>query len=133
MSYGIPSDEVAEDYKRALEDLTMNSRYEISNLTVIAKENTEHALAISEALKNHIKQVGHLSSQFVLVYLVLISLCVVLHVRFRNILLTIFRPPHRKSSLRSMCLTLSSRMLAHLTRCFLVDSSTRRSWKHMPW
>ena len=76
MSYGIPSDEVAEDYKRALEDLTMNSRYEISNLTVIAKENTEHALAISEALKNHIKQVGHLSSQFVLVYLVLIfSMC----------------------------------------------------------
>jgi len=50
------SDEVAEDYKLALESLTMNSRYEISNLTVIAKENTEHALAISEALKNHIKQ-----------------------------------------------------------------------------
>ncbi|EDN96666.1 hypothetical protein SS1G_01592 [Sclerotinia sclerotiorum 1980 UF-70] len=56
MSFGVPSDEVAEDYKKALEDLTMNSRYEISNLTVIAKENTEHALAISEALKNHIKQ-----------------------------------------------------------------------------
>jgi pre-mRNA cleavage complex 2 protein Pcf11 len=52
------SDDVAEDYKRALEDLTMNSRYEISNLTVIARENTEHALAISEALKSHIKQVG---------------------------------------------------------------------------
>ncbi|TVY23867.1 Uncharacterized protein LHYA1_G006168 [Lachnellula hyalina] len=50
------SDDVAEDYKRALEDLTMNSRYEISNLTVIARENTEHALAISEALKSHIKQ-----------------------------------------------------------------------------
>jgi hypothetical protein len=59
MSFGVPSDEVAEDYKKALEDLTMNSRYEISNLTVIAKENTEHALAISEALKNHIKQVGY--------------------------------------------------------------------------
>jgi pre-mRNA cleavage complex 2 protein Pcf11 len=58
MSYGIPSDEVAEDYRKALEDLTMNSRYEISNLTVIAKENTEHALAIAEAVKNHIKQVG---------------------------------------------------------------------------
>ncbi|KAL3418673.1 hypothetical protein PVAG01_10389 [Phlyctema vagabunda] len=56
MSYGIPSDEVAEDYRKALEDLTMNSRYEISNLTVIAKENTEHALAIAEALKTHIKQ-----------------------------------------------------------------------------
>ncbi len=58
MSYGGASDEVAEDFKLALEDLTMNSRYEISNLTVIAKENTEHALAISEALKEHIKKVG---------------------------------------------------------------------------
>lgn len=56
-SYGVNSDEVAEDYRRALEDLTMNSRYEISNLTVIAKENTEHALAIAEALKAHIKTV----------------------------------------------------------------------------
>jgi pre-mRNA cleavage complex 2 protein Pcf11 len=61
MSYPIPSDEVAEDYRRALEDLTMNSRWEISNLTVIAKENTEHALAISEALKDHIKKVGRRS------------------------------------------------------------------------
>lgn len=58
MSYGISSNEVAEDFLYALKDLNMNSRYEISNLTVIAKENTEHALAISEALKNHIKQVG---------------------------------------------------------------------------
>lgn len=57
MSYGA-SDEVAEDFKVALEDLTMNSRYEISNLTIIAKENTENALAISEALKDHIKRVG---------------------------------------------------------------------------
>ncbi|RQM06731.1 hypothetical protein DH86_00003957, partial [Scytalidium sp. 3C] len=56
MSYGVGSDEVAEDYRKALEDLTMNSRYEISNLTIIAKENTEHAYAIAEALKNHIKQ-----------------------------------------------------------------------------
>jgi pre-mRNA cleavage complex 2 protein Pcf11 len=61
MSYGTASDElVAEDYRKALEDLTMNSRYEISNLTVIAKENTEHALAIAEAVKSHIKQVGHI-------------------------------------------------------------------------
>ncbi|KFY08795.1 hypothetical protein V492_05905 [Pseudogymnoascus sp. VKM F-4246] len=57
MSYGA-SDEVAEDFKVALEDLTMNSRYEISNLTIIAKENTENALAISEALKDHIKRTG---------------------------------------------------------------------------
>lgn len=58
MSYGVHSDEVAEDYSRALEELTLNSRYEISNLTVIARENTEHALAISQALKDHIKRVG---------------------------------------------------------------------------
>ncbi|KAL9133162.1 MAG: hypothetical protein Q9175_005663 [Cornicularia normoerica] len=55
MSVGLPSDEVAEDYKTSLEDLTINSRYEISNLTVIAKENTEHAMAISRVLENHIK------------------------------------------------------------------------------
>lgn len=65
-SYGIPSDEVAEDFRLALQDLNMNSRYEISNLTVIAKENTEHALAISEALKNHIKQVGQVFTLSVL-------------------------------------------------------------------
>jgi pre-mRNA cleavage complex 2 protein Pcf11 len=59
MSYGGASDEVAEDFKLALEDLTMTTRYEISNLTIIAKENTEHALAISEVLKDHIKKVSH--------------------------------------------------------------------------
>ena len=58
MSVGIPSDEVAEDYKNSLEDLTANSRYEISNLTVIARENTEHAMAISRVLENHIKNVS---------------------------------------------------------------------------
>ena len=58
MSVGLPSDEVAEDYKNSLEDLTINSRYEISNLTVIAKENTEHAMAISRVLENHIKTVS---------------------------------------------------------------------------
>ena len=58
MSGGLPSDEVAEDYKNSLEDLTVNSRYEISNLTVIAKENTEHAMAISRAIENHIRVVS---------------------------------------------------------------------------
>ncbi|CEJ92505.1 hypothetical protein VHEMI08155 [[Torrubiella] hemipterigena] len=46
--------EVAEDYRHALEDLTTNARFEISNLTVIARENTEHALAIAEVLQQHI-------------------------------------------------------------------------------
>lgn len=60
MSSGLPSDEVAEDYKNSLEDLTTNDRFQISNLTVIAKENTEHAMAISRVLENHIRTVGHL-------------------------------------------------------------------------
>ncbi|KAJ5661651.1 uncharacterized protein N7477_009267 [Penicillium maclennaniae] len=52
---GLASDEVAEDYKNNLEDLTTNDRFQISNLTVIAKENTEHAMAISRVLENHIR------------------------------------------------------------------------------
>jgi pre-mRNA cleavage complex 2 protein Pcf11 len=59
MSYGQGPDDIAEDFKAALGDLSMNSRYEISNLTMIAKENTEHAFAIAESLKSHIKQVGY--------------------------------------------------------------------------
>lgn len=53
---------MAADFEESLKDLQSNNRYEISNLTVIAKENTEHAQAISKALENHIKQVwtiGH--------------------------------------------------------------------------
>lgn len=49
---------VAEDYRDALDGLTMNSRVEISNLTLIARENTEAAHAIAEVLIDHIKQVG---------------------------------------------------------------------------
>ena len=58
MASGLASDEVAEDYKNSLEDLTTNDRFQISNLTVIAKENTEHAMAISRVLENHIRTVG---------------------------------------------------------------------------
>lgn len=54
---GLVSDEVAEDYKSSLEDLTTNDRFQISNLTVIAKENTEHAMAISRVLEKHIRSV----------------------------------------------------------------------------
>mgnify|MGYP000860145571 CR=1 FL=1 len=50
--------EVAEDYRHALEDLSGNMRFEISNLTVIARENTEHALAIADVLQQHILKVG---------------------------------------------------------------------------
>lgn len=52
------AEEVAEDYRLALEDLSSNARFEISNLTVIARENTEHALLIAQALEQHILKVG---------------------------------------------------------------------------
>ncbi|KAH8422974.1 putative mRNA cleavage factor complex component Pcf11 [Aspergillus melleus] len=55
MSSGLASDEVAEDYKNSLEDLITNDKFQIGNLTVIAKENTEHAMAISRVLENHIR------------------------------------------------------------------------------
>ena len=58
MSVAPASAEVAEDYKSSLEDLTTNTRWEINNLTVIARENTEHALAISKVLENHIRTVS---------------------------------------------------------------------------
>ena len=52
------AEEVAEDYRHALEDLSSNARFEISNLTVIARENTEHALLIAEVLEKHILKVS---------------------------------------------------------------------------
>ncbi|KAL0940728.1 mRNA cleavage factor complex component pcf11 [Colletotrichum truncatum] len=54
MSYEASAAEVAEDYRQALEDLTTNVRFEISNLTMIAREQTEHAQVISEVLQDHI-------------------------------------------------------------------------------
>ena len=54
----LPSDEVAADYKDALEDLITNERAGIANLTMIAKENIEHAQAIARTLTLHIKKVG---------------------------------------------------------------------------
>ena len=58
MSVSLPSDEVAEDYRNSLEDLIANDRYQISTLTLIAKENIEHAEGISRVLQNHIQRVG---------------------------------------------------------------------------
>jgi pre-mRNA cleavage complex 2 protein Pcf11 len=64
---GLSSDELAEDYKSSLEDLSFNSRYEISNLTVIARENIHAAQAIARTLEQHIHTVGFSSpaSRFV--------------------------------------------------------------------
>jgi pre-mRNA cleavage complex 2 protein Pcf11 len=56
------SAEIAEDYKSSLEDLTTNDGMQIRTLTVIAKENTDYAQAISRVLENHIRTVGALIS-----------------------------------------------------------------------
>ena len=52
-------EELAEDYKSSLEDLAINSRWEIGNLTVIAKENIHAAQAISKVVEEHIQKVSH--------------------------------------------------------------------------
>jgi len=53
------SDEIAADFKDCLNDLQLNVRHEISNLTIIAKENIEHAQALSRTLENHIRTVRY--------------------------------------------------------------------------
>ncbi|CAK7216908.1 mRNA 3' end processing factor [Sporothrix bragantina] len=58
MSYEDHSEDVASDFRDALSELTMNSRVEITTLTVIARENTEYAHGISEVLQEHIKKVA---------------------------------------------------------------------------
>ncbi|KAI1373733.1 hypothetical protein F4677DRAFT_428084 [Hypoxylon crocopeplum] len=57
MSHESESELVAQDFRDALEDLQSFNRDEINGLTMIARENTEHALAISGALQEHIKRV----------------------------------------------------------------------------
>ncbi|TID20163.1 mRNA cleavage factor complex component Pcf11 [Venturia nashicola] len=56
MSYSKEEDpEVAIAFREALEDLQRNDQYAIDNLTVIAKESTEHAQALCRELETHIK------------------------------------------------------------------------------
>lgn len=50
--------EVIEDYQSALDGLTLNSRFEITNLTQIARDLTNYAFPIAETLEQHIKKVG---------------------------------------------------------------------------
>lgn len=50
--------EVIEDYQSALDGLTMNSRFEITNLTQIARDLTNYAFPIAETLEQHIKKVS---------------------------------------------------------------------------
>lgn len=63
LSGGSSAAEIAEDFGESLKDLQTNLRLEIGNLTLIAKENTEHAYAISKTLENHIKTVRRFRSR----------------------------------------------------------------------
>jgi len=129
MSYG--SDEVAADFTEALLGLNLNSRWEISNLTVIAKENTEHALAISEALKTHIKQVGRIFHCLLLDNLVLTYISIMFGCNSVILYLQISRLPPRRSFLLSMSSTPSSKMSALRTPSSLVGKCIIHSWMHM--
>ncbi|KAK5949763.1 mRNA 3' end processing factor [Knufia fluminis] len=51
-----PAEEIAADYRAALEDLFTNTAAQIGTLTAVAKDNIEHAQAISAALTAHIKK-----------------------------------------------------------------------------
>ncbi|XDG03282.1 hypothetical protein ABKA04_002897 [Annulohypoxylon sp. FPYF3050] len=57
MSGESESEAVAQAFREAVEDLQGFARNEINTLTMIARENTEHAHAISGALQEHIKRV----------------------------------------------------------------------------
>ena len=59
-------EEVAEDYRRELEELSGINRAEISTLTMIARESTEHAMAISDVLVQHIIKVRGSSCESVM-------------------------------------------------------------------
>ena len=122
MSAGLPSDEVADDYKNSLEDLVTNDRYQIGNLTVIAKENIEHGEAIARVLENHIQRVGISSFGGVSASLITFG-CLERHdngghnsfpipclLRTLSYLLTFDRHLHRESFQHSTCSIQSSKM-----------------------
>ena len=54
----MPPDDVTEDFKKELEDLTWNSKVIINNLTVIAGEYAGQATSIVRVLENHIQNVS---------------------------------------------------------------------------
>lgn len=58
MSVALNSDQVVEDYKSSLLDLTQNNKHEINLLTVIASEYIGKAVELSRVLETHIRNVG---------------------------------------------------------------------------
>ncbi|KAL8906636.1 MAG: hypothetical protein Q9207_001890 [Kuettlingeria erythrocarpa] len=52
------SDQVVEDYRSSLQDLTANNKHEINFLTMIAKEYMAKAVELSRVLEQHIREVS---------------------------------------------------------------------------
>ncbi len=57
------AEEVAEDYKTSLADLTFNSKVHITVLTMLAEDNKEYCKEITQVIEAHLKKVSlHLFS-----------------------------------------------------------------------
>ncbi|KAJ8131703.1 hypothetical protein O1611_g1924 [Lasiodiplodia mahajangana] len=129
MSSYSESDAVAKDFREALEDIQTIGRPEISNLTIIARENIEHALAISGALVDHIKRVG--SNNFRHATLVTTASFTVLH-RTRNSPLSMFSIPSQKNVGTPYTLFFSRKLYqTYMDAYAMVDMATRRKLEEM--
>lgn len=117
----LPSAEVAADFKDALQDLKTNSRPEISNLTIIAKENTEHAQAISRELENHIKIVSSSHMLFGIGRIFTLTTAT-------GAKTDCARPDLNGNSRHFTCSTRLSKMLARRIQSTLAEISTEPSW-----
>lgn len=104
----------------------MNSRVEITTLTVIARENTEYAHGISEVLQEHIKKVScRLQPQTNGPLLSRLSVLYSNHLSRTRLLLNENCRPSTSS-------TLSSRTSAPPIQSTLAAASTRPSWTLTP-
>ena len=50
-------DDICEEYKESLEDLTFNSKPLINVLTMLAEENSQHASSITKLIATRVRQV----------------------------------------------------------------------------
>ncbi|ANB11561.1 mRNA 3' end processing factor [Sugiyamaella lignohabitans] len=55
-------EQIRLDYLDSLQELTFNSRPIITNLTVIAQENIQHAQIIAKAIEEHIHKVSNIDT-----------------------------------------------------------------------
>lgn len=67
-------DEVIDDYRSSLVDLTCNSKPLINMLTMLAEENEQYATHIVQVIETHINQVFH---YFLISYILLIIIPII--------------------------------------------------------